>query len=121
MPITYVRLVHSKPDPVVFRSPIEEQIGRAHVLTPVTPISTLFPYTTLFRSMACRRCSRMTKHAHHLRPVGAFEARSGGLPKPNRGADRKSTRLNSSHTDIYSLSLHDALPIYGLPSLFADD
>src|ERR1044072_1000768 len=26
--------------------------------------------------------------------------------------DRKSTRLNSRHTDIYSLSLHDALPIY---------
>src|ERR1044072_2943544 len=26
--------------------------------------------------------------------------------------DRKSTRLNSSHTDIYTLSLHDALPIY---------
>src|SRR5579875_2483293 len=25
--------------------------------------------------------------------------------------DRKSTRLNSSHTVIYSLSLHDALPI----------
>src|ERR1035437_9544258 len=29
----------------------------------------------------------------------------GSLP------DRKSTRLNSSHTDIYTLSLHDALPI----------
>src|ERR671927_415604 len=28
------------------------------------------------------------------------------------GADRKSTRLNSSHTEIYTLSLHDALPIY---------
>src|SRR6476646_790040 len=28
--------------------------------------------------------------------------------------DRKSTRLNSSHTEIYTLSLHDALPI--LPS-----
>src|SRR5476649_1468677 len=27
------------------------------------------------------------------------------------GADRKSTRLNSSHTEIYTLSLHDALPI----------
>src|SRR5882672_8776897 len=27
------------------------------------------------------------------------------------GADRKSTRLNSSHTVIYTLSLHDALPI----------
>src|SRR5882672_8285551 len=26
--------------------------------------------------------------------------------------DRKSTRLNSSHTVIYTLSLHDALPIY---------
>src|SRR5476649_797616 len=25
--------------------------------------------------------------------------------------DRKSTRLNSSHTVIYTLSLHDALPI----------
>src|SRR5882672_4242412 len=27
------------------------------------------------------------------------------------GRDRKSTRLNSSHTVIYTLSLHDALPI----------
>src|ERR1044072_8239001 len=27
--------------------------------------------------------------------------------------DWKSTHLNSSHTDIYTLSLHDALPIYG--------
>src|SRR5215218_6995698 len=29
------------------------------------------------------------------------------------GPDRKSTRLNSSHTVIYTLSLHDALPILG--------
>src|SRR5919199_439934 len=29
-----------------------------------------------------------------------------------RATDRKSTRLNSSHTEIYTLSLHDALPIY---------
>src|SRR6202049_2163869 len=28
-----------------------------------------------------------------------------------RARDRKSTRLNSSHTEIYTLSLHDALPI----------
>src|SRR5947209_8338791 len=27
------------------------------------------------------------------------------------GRDRKSTRLNSSHANIYALSLHDALPI----------
>src|SRR5882672_7333260 len=30
-----------------------------------------------------------------------------------RCRDRKSTRLNSSHTVIYTLSLHDALPICG--------
>src|SRR5579875_2109283 len=29
-----------------------------------------------------------------------------------RWTDRKSTRLNSSHTEIYTLSLHDALPIF---------
>src|SRR5215211_1812601 len=29
-------------------------------------------------------------------------------PRPTQ--DRKSTRLNSSHTVIYTLSLHDALP-----------
>src|SRR5476649_2625763 len=31
--------------------------------------------------------------------------------------DRKSTRLNSSHTVIYTLSLHDALPISLGPGL----
>src|SRR5215218_6150208 len=39
-------------------------------------------------------------------------------------SDRKSTRLNSSHTEIYTLSLHDALPIYaGAPgrASFAHD
>src|ERR1044072_5275467 len=30
----------------------------------------------------------------------------------SRFSDRKSTSLNSSHTEIYTLSLHDALPIY---------
>src|ERR687893_646221 len=34
----------------------------------------------------------------------------GGAP-PAVPSDRKSTRLNSSHTEIYTLSLHDALPI----------
>jgi len=28
--------------------------------------------------------------------------------------DRKSTRLNSSHAEISTLSLHDALPIWGI-------
>src|ERR1044072_7853779 len=37
--------------------------------------------------------------------------RCSHLPLPVIRKDRKSTRLNSSHTDIYTLSLHDALPI----------
>src|SRR5476649_1239402 len=35
-----------------------------------------------------------------------------GPRKIHESQDRKSTRLNSSHTEIYTLSLHDALPIY---------
>src|SRR3990167_3976598 len=87
------------------------------------PRSPLFPYTTLFRS-----------HAHR-RPLGRRpRRRRGGLPRaPSlRPRDRKSTRLNSSHsqtshhlffffndtapTEISPLSLHDALPISRSPS-----
>src|SRR6202012_5693994 len=35
-----------------------------------------------------------------------------------RSIDRKSTRLNSSHTEIYTLSLHAALPISVLVLVF---
>src|SRR5476649_1243724 len=38
----------------------------------------------------------------------------GGTMMKRLFPDRKSTRLNSSHTEIYTLSLHDALPIYAL-------
>src|SRR5579859_8234147 len=48
------------------------------------PRSTLFPYTTLFRSPALRDCP------------GAFYADCRGGP----AGDRKSTRLNSSHSQI---------------------
>src|SRR3990167_7220634 len=82
------------------------------------PRSTLFPYTTLFRS-----------------PLPDQESNAGrdiwrkGQKQPRKvsvSGDRKSTRLNSSHsqisyavfffndpatTEIYTLSLHDALPI----------
>src|SRR5882672_98422 len=37
---------------------------------------------------------------------------------PTPAPDRKSTRLNSSHTVIYTLSLHDALPIF--PGFFPE-
>src|SRR2546422_8182825 len=52
------------------------------------PRSTLFPYTTLFRSETEGRESPAT------RPSRAHRAR-GGMVGPER--DRKSTRLNSSH------------------------
>src|SRR2546422_8526234 len=61
------------------------------------PRSTLFPYTTLFRS---RRSA--PGDAGGARAEGALGVRSGagrlGEVPPHRGGlDRKSTRLNSSH------------------------
>src|SRR5476651_2782403 len=50
------------------------------------PRSTLFPYTTLFRSSVNRRC-------HSASVVGGSAPISGAQ-------DRKSTRLNSSHANI---------------------
>src|SRR5260370_31042355 len=53
------------------------------------PRSTLFPYTTLFRSVhgVARRRRRPRERRDHLVCVHV-----------RRGSDRKSTRLNSSHT-----------------------
>src|SRR5476649_2437083 len=44
------------------------------------------------------------------KPVKPMTQSSPWPRRPTR-PDRKSTRLNSSHTEIYTLSLHDALPI----------
>src|SRR3989449_3417892 len=55
------------------------------------PRSTLFPYTTLFRSdqvTVSRRAAAAHKIKLRLKP---------GQLVPLRGLDRKSTRLNSSH------------------------
>src|SRR5688572_32346239 len=62
------------------------------------PRSTLFPYTTLFRS----RCSRDHLTQHHGPPrTGGRGHVLGDLRQPLRGQeDRKSTRLNSSHSQI---------------------
>src|SRR2546428_5309043 len=60
--------------------------------------STLFPYTTLFRS-ALRRSA----HRFFPLPVALRERRPGRKPlryDPPRTTDRKSTRLNSSHDQI---------------------
>src|SRR5690242_5457763 len=119
------------------------------------PRSTLFPYTTLFRSRDWRR--EASRVFFLTAPSGVHFQPPAGLRLParrkvrgmdvlvrmvehhvwltgemiERGArlDRKSTRLNSSHMSIsyavfclndphtsaiYTLSLHDALPISGL-------
>src|SRR3712207_8372161 len=69
------------------------------------PRSTLFPYTTLFRSLEAgevtdlRRLDRTPVSLHA--PVGAAED-GGELGQllVDEQADRKSTRLNSSHANI---------------------
>src|SRR5205809_5475718 len=54
------------------------------------PRSTLFPYTTLFRSWAITSRSR-------TRTLPSSEEPSRLTPSSLEGRDRKSTRLNSSH------------------------
>src|SRR5256885_11027425 len=72
------------------------------------PRSTLFPYTTLFRSVGDVRAVRVLARA---RPEGrhpdirgdvgrVVEERGLVLDDPHAQADRKSTRLNSSHLVI---------------------
>src|SRR3989449_7671365 len=69
------------------------------------PRSTLFPYTTLFRSDAALRRAREAGALDHPRaPARAPpRARDGRLRRAleslrhPQGGDRKSTRLNSSH------------------------
>src|SRR2546430_6230728 len=81
------------------------------------PRSTLFPYTTLFRSdrrpRSAARRGRQLGEVDRVRRAagdgGAQHPRARGADHPNRGQaapavavrqDRKSTRLNSSHSQI---------------------
>src|SRR2546428_1375543 len=57
------------------------------------PRSTLFPYTTLFRS-------RLPEPAHQLRGAAVDPPRAQQQPREEDQQDRKSTRLNSSHDQI---------------------
>src|SRR5258707_10864081 len=56
------------------------------------PRSTLFPYTTLFRSEARER-----RLHNRTQWCAVWQCRPNGAPL---GPDRKSTRLNSSHANI---------------------
>src|SRR2546430_7380598 len=60
------------------------------------PRSTLFPYTTLFRSEVGQDLDRIASAAHTLHSMIA----DGVSAPPVAPRDRKSTRLNSSHSQI---------------------
>src|SRR5438034_6261510 len=62
------------------------------------PRSTLFPYTTLFRSRGGSLKGRSSEPARRLGFCRGSEQRLRVLKMSSR--DRKSTRLNSSHTVI---------------------
>src|SRR5688572_31342391 len=72
------------------------------------PRSTLFPYTTLFRSRAhgadaahtveTRVSMRPRNQREQARPQ--YTVYHAGRDAPAQGGDRKSTRLNSSHSQI---------------------
>src|SRR2546427_2747534 len=63
------------------------------------PRSTLFPYTTLFRSAFPKRCWRYLVHGQGLRAAVSAQA-AARISRIRWRADRKSTRLNSSHSQI---------------------
>src|SRR3712207_7914020 len=64
------------------------------------PRSTLFPYTTLFRSPV-REVVPREDLGGHAGGATALERRGRGLVRPDgHDLDRKSTRLNSSHANI---------------------
>src|SRR5437773_9207732 len=67
------------------------------------PRSTLFPYTTLFRSRVQRVAGGLGERGGGSRCEDAIDQEPGARPVLERlraGLDRKSTRLNSSHITI---------------------
>src|SRR5438309_8676838 len=67
------------------------------------PRSTLFPYTTLFRSTDTQTSARLSRA--HADQRGSRDTRAPAATRPKTSAserrrDRKSTRLNSSHSSI---------------------
>src|SRR5207253_9522756 len=90
---------------VIFFSSIIYQLFFFLLLIRRPPISTLFPYTTLFRSTRSDRISSLVSGGKG----GVFAQKCGDRVQHPSGpyivaertfADRKSTRLNSSHVAI---------------------
>src|SRR2546426_7062306 len=65
------------------------------------PRSTLFPYTTLFRSQPAEQASELfVRVGRRAAELARVQVRLRGAHGDLRIADRKSTRLNSSHLVI---------------------
>src|SRR5699024_11572588 len=93
-PVLTARSSHHRPVSPLLRSPPLPP-ALFFFMTRPPPRSTLFPYTTLFRS------ATGTDRGQHLStgslgPLTGGEHHSGGPV----GEDRRSTRLNSSHVSI---------------------
>src|SRR5437899_5004884 len=74
-------------------------------MMPRPPRSTLFPYTTLFRSPLVHRLRGLARAPARMGPRrrrerGAHDRGPGRLHRRHAREDRKSTRLNSSHLGI---------------------
>src|SRR5207245_10944120 len=95
----------SSPAPAVGRLPCPGVLAPAPrpflLLLPPPPRSTLFPYTTLFRSTVVyppiSNCT-CTRTITWSSPIGSCGGSAAGAADFTR--DRKSTRLNSSHGSI---------------------
>src|SRR5439155_20155150 len=83
------------PLPLLLKTPIFSIISSL-------PRSTLFPYTTLFRSHDCgpHAPDTLTRTGVALLPPQPLLVRLPHLLEGDRAGDRKSTRLNSSHVAI---------------------
>src|SRR2546427_9331067 len=65
------------------------------------PRSTLFPYTTLFRSHQHEKAPDIRSLRRDIpKPLSLVLARALAKTRDERWQDRKSTRLNSSHSQI---------------------
>src|ERR1051326_7862395 len=83
------------------------------------PRSTLFPYTTLFRSVTIRARAHQKSQIKSSR-VGAQRGRRSCLRSEEHTSELQSNSFfsyavfffnDTATTEIYTLSLHDALPI----------
>src|SRR2546430_7073840 len=63
------------------------------------PRSTLFPYTTLFRSLRAYEAG-IENVDHVLEVLREYQVLCDGRDRTSDYRDRKSTRLNSSHSQI---------------------